>query len=124
MQIHQKIIHLLARLALLKYQSFQGGVKEMYAKEEIEGAMIQGKVSRTVFDHDADLIMKITWQSVTKKSSGPAALLYLQRLRLAGVFFTKSSDSDSDSDSDTYISTGLQKSNIILIIVAFLHTKL
>ena len=32
--------------------------------------------------------------------------------------------SDSDSDSDTYISTGLQKSNIILIKAAFLHTKL
>ena len=88
MQLHQKIIHLLAQLALLKYQSLQGGVKEMYAKEEIEGAMIQGKVSRTVFDHDEDL--KITWQSFTKKSSGPAALLYLQRLRLAGVFFKKS----------------------------------
>ena len=85
MQLRQKIIHLLAQLALLKYQSLQGGVKEMYAKEEIEGAMIQGKVSRTVFDHDEDL--KITWQSFTKKSSGP---LYLQRLRLAGVFFTKS----------------------------------
>ena len=43
MQLHQKIIHLLAQLALLKYQSLQGCVKEMYAKEEIEGAKIQGK---------------------------------------------------------------------------------
>ena len=34
------------------------------------------------------------------------------------------SDSDSDSDSDTYISTGLQRSNIMLIKAAFLHTKL
>ena len=39
-----KIIHLLAQLALLKYQSLQGGVKDIYAKEEIEGALIQGKV--------------------------------------------------------------------------------
>ena len=65
MQLHQKIINLLAQLALLKYQSLQGGVKEMYAKEEIEGALIQGKVSRTVFDHDEDL--KITWQSFHEK---------------------------------------------------------
>ena len=69
MQLHQKIIHFLAQLALLKYQSLQGGVKEMYAKEEFEGAMrIQGKVSRTVFDDEEDHLAKF-YEKIFRASS-------------------------------------------------------
>ena len=65
----KKIIHFLAQLALLKHQSLQGGVKEMYAKEEIEGAMIQGKVSRTVFDDDEEDHLAKFYEKIFRASS-------------------------------------------------------
>ena len=36
MQLHQKIIHLLAQLALLKYQSLQGGVQRARASKNVK----------------------------------------------------------------------------------------